>query len=83
VTPIGTGPYKFVRWDRGRDIVLAVNENYWREKPSIREFAVRVIPDAQTQISALQAGEIDLVLDLLPEQAKLAPKVYLVTGHRV
>ncbi len=74
VMPIGTGPYKFVRWDRGREIVLAVNESYWREKPSIKEFAVRVIPDAQTQISALQAGEVDLVLDLLPEQAKLAPK---------
>jgi len=74
VTPIGTGPYKFVRWERGREIVLAVNENYWREKPSIKEFAVRVIPDPQTQISALQAGEVDLVLDLLPEQAKLAPK---------
>jgi peptide/nickel transport system substrate-binding protein len=74
VTPIGTGPYKFVRWDRGREIVLAVNENYWRERPTIREFSVRVIPDPQTQISALQAGEVDLVLDLLPEQAKLAPK---------
>lgn len=74
VTPIGTGPYKFVRWERGREIVLSVNENYWREKPSIKEFAVRVIPDPQTQISALQAGEVDLVLDLLPEQAKLAPK---------
>jgi peptide/nickel transport system substrate-binding protein len=73
-TPVGTGPYKFVKWDRGREIALAVNETYWREKPSIRDFAVRIIPDPQTQISALQVGEIDLVLDLLPEQAKLAPK---------
>lgn len=72
--PIGTGAYKFARWERGREIVLAVNETYWGKKPAIREFVVRVIPDAQTQISALQAGEIDLVLDLLPEQAKLAPR---------
>jgi peptide/nickel transport system substrate-binding protein len=72
--PIGTGPYKFSRWDRGREIVLALNESYWGKKPAIREFVVRVIPDAQTQIAALQAGEIDLVLDLLPEQAKLAPR---------
>ena len=74
VNPVGTGPYKFVRWDRGREIVLTANEDYWREKPSINAFTVRVIPDAQTQLSALQAGEIDLVLDLLPEQAKLTPK---------
>jgi peptide/nickel transport system substrate-binding protein len=72
--PVGTGPYKFARWDRGREIVLALNESYWGKKPAIREFVVRVIPDSQTQISALQAGEIDLVLDLLPEQAKLAPR---------
>jgi peptide/nickel transport system substrate-binding protein len=74
VSPVGTGAYKFVRWDRGREITLAVNEGYWREKPAIKEFAVRIIPDPQTQIAALQTGEIDLVLDLLPEQAKLAPK---------
>ena len=72
--PIGTGAYKFVRWDRGREITLAMNESYWAKKPSIKEFVVRIIPDAQTQIAALQAGEIDLVLDLLPEQAKLSPK---------
>ena len=51
-----------------------MNEGYWGKKASIRDFVVRMIPDAQTQISALQAGEIDLVLDLLPEQAKLAPR---------
>jgi peptide/nickel transport system substrate-binding protein len=72
--PIGTGAYKFARWDRGRDIVLTLNETYWGKKPTIRDFVVRVIPDAQTQIASLQAGEIDLVLDLLPEQAKLAPR---------
>jgi peptide/nickel transport system substrate-binding protein len=76
--PVGTGPYKFARWDRGRDIALAVHETYWGKKPAVSEFVVRVIPDAQTQISALQAGEIDLVLDLLPEQAKLAPRVISV-----
>ena len=72
--PSGTGPYKFMAWDRGREIALTINEAYWGRKPSITEFVVRIIPDAQTQISALQAGEIDLVLDLLPEQAKLAPQ---------
>jgi peptide/nickel transport system substrate-binding protein len=72
--PVGTGAYRFMRWDRGREIVLAANEKYWGRKPFVREFSVRFIPDPQTQISALQAGEIDLVLDLLPEQAKLAPK---------
>jgi peptide/nickel transport system substrate-binding protein len=72
--PVGTGPYKFMAWERGRDITLVVNPDYWGKQPPIKQFVVRVIPDAQTQISALQAGEVDLVLDLLPEQAQLAPK---------
>jgi peptide/nickel transport system substrate-binding protein len=77
-SPIGTGPYKFVRWNRGRDILLAAYDGYWGKKPTIAEFTVRVIPDSQTQIAALQSGEIDLVLDLLPEQARLAPKLLSV-----
>jgi peptide/nickel transport system substrate-binding protein len=72
--PVGTGPYKFVSWDRGREIKLVANDQYWGAKPTIREFITRVIPDAQTQISALQVGEVDIVLDLLPEQASLAPR---------
>ncbi len=72
--PVGTGPYQFVSWERGREIKLAAFDGYWGEKPAVREVIVRIIPDAQTQISALQAGEVDLVLDLLPEQARLAPK---------
>ncbi len=72
--PVGTGPYKFMAWERGRDITLLANEEYWGKKPVVKQFVVRVIPDPQTQLSALQAGEVDLVLDLLPEQARLAPK---------
>ena len=72
--PVGTGPYKFVSWDRGREIKLAANEDYWGTKPTIKEAIVRIIPDPQTQISALQVGEVDLVLDLFPEQAPLAPR---------
>ncbi|WP_431911828.1 ABC transporter substrate-binding protein [Micromonospora carbonacea] len=72
---VGTGPYTFKAWQRGREIQLARNDSYWGEKASIPAFTVRVVPDAQTALSALQAGEVDLVFDLFPEQAKLAPQV--------
>ncbi|WP_203858657.1 ABC transporter substrate-binding protein [Plantactinospora mayteni] len=72
---VGTGPYKFGTWQRGREISLVRNDAYWGEKASIAAFTVRVVPDAQTALSALQAGEVDLVFDLFPEQAKLAPQV--------
>ena len=71
--PVGTGPYMFDAWDRGQSISAVVNPNYWGPAPSIQAFEIRVIPDSQTQLSALQAGEVDLILDILPEQTELAP----------
>ena len=79
--PVGTGPYQFVKWDRGREIVAKRNDSYWGpKKAKIAEFHVRIIPDAQTALAALQTGEVDLVLDLLPEQKKLVPKYASVQG---
>ena len=72
--PVGTGPYEFVEWQRGTKISARAYADYWGEAPEIDEFSVDVIPDAQTALSALQAGEVDLVLDILPEQRDLAPE---------
>ena len=72
--PIGTGAYRFVEWNRGESITAEINPDYWGEAASIPRFTVRVIPDAQTSLAALQNGEVHLVLDILPEQVDLAPK---------
>lgn len=72
---VGTGPYSFKDWQRGRELHLVRNDSYWGEKASIAAFTVRVVPDAQTALAALQAGEVDLVFDLFPEQSALAPQV--------
>ncbi|MEO5841700.1 MAG: ABC transporter substrate-binding protein [Acidimicrobiales bacterium] len=76
--PVGTGPYQFVSWDRGRQITAKRFDGYWGTKPTTADFIVRIIPNAQTALSALQTGEVDLVLDLLPEQKSLAPKAVSV-----
>ena len=72
--PVGTGPYMLESWDRGQQITAVRNPDYWGEAPSIDAFSVRFIPDKQTSLAALQAGEIDLVLDILPEQVALVPQ---------
>ncbi len=71
--PVGTGPYMFSAWDRGESITAVANPDYWGNAPSIAEFQVRFIADSQTALNALQAGEVDLVLDILPEQVDLVP----------
>lgn len=72
--PVGTGPYVFSEWNRGESITAVANPDYWGDAPSIAEFRVRFIPDSQTALAALQAGEVDLVLDILPEQVDLVPQ---------
>ncbi len=76
--PVGTGPYVFESWDRGQQITGVRNADYWGEAPSIDAFTVRFIPDKQTSLASLQAGEVDLVLDILPEQVPLVPQALSV-----
>jgi len=58
---IGTGPYKLERNVTDEYAVFVVNEDYWGEKPKIKRILVKVIPDNQTRIMALEKGEIDLI----------------------
>ena len=77
-SPVGTGPYMFESWDRGQQISAVRYPDYWGAAPSIDAFTVRFIPDKQTSLAALQAGEVDLVLDILPEQVPLVPQALSV-----
>lgn len=58
---IGTGPYKLTDFVTDEYAVFEVNESYWGEIPAIEKITVKVIPDNQTRILALQKGEIDLI----------------------
>jgi peptide/nickel transport system substrate-binding protein len=77
-TPIGTGPYRFVSWDRGVDVTIEKNPDYWGEAGSIDVVHYRPILEESTRLAALQAAEVDLVFGLLPEQIDSAP----VAVHR-
>jgi peptide/nickel transport system substrate-binding protein len=71
--PVGTGPYKFVKWDHGVEVVIEANADYWGDKPSIQTVHLRPIEEESTRLAALSAGEVDLVFGLLPEQMDQAP----------
>lgn len=59
--PIGTGPFKVVEWNTAESIVLEANEDYFRGAPCIDRLIFRIIPDEQTQVAALQTGEVDFL----------------------
>lgn len=58
---IGTGPHVLTDFETDQYAVFERNENYWGEKPEIERITVKVIPDNQTRIMALESGEIDLI----------------------
>ncbi|MCI0454983.1 MAG: peptide-binding protein [Candidatus Dadabacteria bacterium] len=57
--PIGTGPYRFLRWDTGKEIILERNESYWGEKPNIKRIIFKIITDSTVTLQVLKRGEID------------------------
>lgn len=84
--PIGTGPYKFVRWQKDEEIVLDANDNYFRGAPKIKTIVFRPIPDDAVRVAALQNGEIDLAVNIPPHLAVIIdkhPKLFLSTAPSI
>ena len=58
---VGTGSYVLSENHVDEYSIFKVNEDYWGEKPEIKEIEVKVIPDNQTRVMALKNGEVDLI----------------------
>lgn len=58
--PIGTGPYKFVKWATGRDIVVEKNQDYWGEKPKLNKIVFKIITDNTVAFQVLKRGDLDV-----------------------
>ena len=58
---IGTGPYVLTDFVTDEYAVFEANDDYWGEQPKIKKITVKVIPDNQTRILALEKGEIDMI----------------------
>ena len=56
--PVGTGPFKFVRWDREDKVVLEANTDYWEGRPPLDRIILRSIPDNSVRLIELQNGSI-------------------------
>jgi peptide/nickel transport system substrate-binding protein len=84
--PIGTGPYKFVRWSKDEEIVLDAFPGHWRGEPKIKTVVFRPIPDDAVRVAALQNGEIDVAVNIPPHLATIIgnhPKLFLSTAPSI
>lgn len=59
----GTGPYKFVSWKRGSEIIYERNPNYWGPKPAWDRVIYRPITSAAARVAALLSGDVDIIED--------------------
>ena len=78
--PVGAGPYKFVSFNPGVELVLEAFDQYWRKKPAVKRLVFKVIPDESTRLAALKLGEIDIAYSVrgeLAEQLRQTPGLTL------
>ena len=84
--PIGTGPYRLVRWSKDEEILLEAWPQYWRGPAKIKNVVFRPIPDDAVRVAALQNGEVDVAVNIPPHMANIIanhPKIYLTTAPSV
>src|SRR5499433_3860339 len=67
--PVGAGPYKFVSFTTGVELVMEAFDEYWRKAPSVKRIVFKVIPDEATRLAALKRGEIDIAYSIRGELA--------------
>jgi len=72
--PVGTGPYKLVQWLKDDRTILEANKDYWGGTPAIERVVWRIIPDDLARVSALQAGEVHVIVRVPPDQVPAIEK---------
>jgi peptide/nickel transport system substrate-binding protein len=68
--PVGAGPYKFVSFNPGIELVMEAFDGYYRKTPSVKRLVFKVITDETTRLAALKRGEIDVVYSIRGELAE-------------
>src|SRR5262245_49063736 len=84
--PIGTGPYKFVRWSKDEEIVMEAFPGYWGGAPKVKAAVFKRIPDDAVRVAALQNGEVDVAVNIPPHLATIIekhPKIFLSTAPSI
>ena len=68
--PIGAGPYKFVSFNPGVELVLEAHQGYWKKPVSVKRLVLKVVPEEATRLAALKRGEVDIAYSIRGELAE-------------
>jgi len=78
--PIGAGPYRFVSFTPGVELVLEAHDRFWRKEPSVKRLVFRGVPDESTRLAMLKRGEVDIAYNIrgpLAEEVQRTPGLKL------
>ncbi len=81
--PVGAGPYRFVSFTPGIELVLEANEQYWRKMPAVKRLVFRSVPDESTRLAMLKRGEADIAYSIrgaLAEEIRRTPGLTLTAS---
>lgn len=86
--PVGTGPYRLLRWNKGHSIALTHNKQYWGGRPHVERLVFKVVPDASDRLSSLLSGTASVAHGLSPQDRQLVQlhpelSVHRTTGNNV
>ena len=62
--PIGAGPYRFVSFSPGIELVLEANEHYWRKTPNVKRLVFKAVTEETTRLAMLKRGEVDIAYSI-------------------
>lgn len=65
--PAGTGPYSFVEWLGNERVTLEANADYWDGAPAVPGLVFRPVPESQTRVTELLAGNADIIVEVPPD----------------
>jgi peptide/nickel transport system substrate-binding protein len=78
--PVGAGPYRFVSFNPGVELVLEAFEGYWRKTPSVKRLSFKVNTDVSTRLAMLKRREADIAYAIsgpLAEEVRRSPGLTL------
>jgi peptide/nickel transport system substrate-binding protein len=82
--PIGTGPYKFVKWEAGSQVELVKNDEYWQDgKPYFQTAIFKIVPDGTTRVAGLSTGDLTMIRDIPPDQLSIVKEMEGITFNEV
>jgi peptide/nickel transport system substrate-binding protein len=82
--PIGAGPYRFVSFTAGVELVLEAYEPYWRKTPSVKRLVFKAVPEEVTRLAMLKRGEVDIAYSIrgaLAEELRRTPGLTLAPNY--